>query len=137
VARPPRREAVEPTEDVPGIVARLEDIGDAGLRRHARLRLRDQEIVYRLRGKRLRRRERIADGAGKSLGGSLLTSSVALLLGGQLARWTIGPAVIGLCMFGLGIIFAATVEYQSAAWDSEADRIVAALDEVEKNDADR
>lgn len=135
MARPPRREATEPTEDVPSIVARLEGIANVGQRRHARLRLRDQELVYRLRGKRLRRRERIADGAAKSIGGSLLTSSVALLLGGHVASWTIGLAVTGLSLFGLGTMFAASVEYQSAAWDSEADRIVAALDEAEKSDA--
>ena len=124
-------------EDVPSIVARLEGIADAGLRRHVRLRLRDQELAYRLRGKRLRRRERVVDGAVKSIGASLLTSSVALLLGGRVASWTIGLAVVGLCLFGLGVIFAASIEYQSAGWDSEADRIMAALDEVEKNNADR
>ena len=136
VAKLPRREAGEPAEDVPSIVARLEGISNAGQRRHRRLRLRDQELVYRLLGKRLRRRERVADGAAKSIDGSLLTSSGALLLGGHFASWTIGLAVTGLLLFGLGTIFAVSVEYESAAWDSEADRIIAALDEVEKNNAD-
>ncbi len=137
MARLPQRETMEPTEDVPSIVARLEGIANVGQRRHARLRLRDQELVYCLRGKRLPRRERVADGAAKSIGGSLLTSSVALLLGGRVASWTIGLAVTGLSLFGLGSIYAASVEYRSAAWGSEADRIVAALDELEKNNADR
>ena len=77
------------------------------------------------------------DGAAKSIGGTLLTSSLALLLGGHFASWTVGLAAVGLSLFGLGTICAASVGYRNAAWDSEADRIVAALEELEKNNADR
>ena len=132
MARLPRRDAAPPGEDVPAIVAAIESVADPGERRHARLRLRDDELVYRLWARRLRRRERIADGLSKYVGGSLLTSSAALLLSGRVDRWTVGMAVTALFLFAIGAMLAAAGEYQGAAWESEADRIAAALDELRR-----
>ena len=130
VGRPPRRQTPEPGDDVLSIVAAAEAFSDPVERRAARLRLREDALVYRLEAKRLRRNERLADSVAKFLGGSLLTTSAAVLFGGHGGAPIIGLAALALFLLVFGTMLAAAAEYRAAAWDNEADRVAAALDEL-------
>ena len=130
MARPPRRQASEPGDDVPSIVATIEAFGDQAERRAARLRLREDALVYRLEAKRLRRNERLADSVAKFVGGSLLTTSAAVLFGGHGGPPVFGLGALALFLLVFGTMWAAASEYEAAAWDNEADRVAATLEEL-------
>ena len=95
------------------------------------MRLREDALVYRLEAKRQRRNERLADGVAKFLGGSLLTTTAAVLFGGHAGLPVLGLAVLALFLLVFGTMWAAANEYKAAAWDNEADRIAASLEELD------
>ena len=130
MARSARRTLARQYADVPGIVASIDAITNVGQRRHARLRLREDVLGYRLLAKRWKLLERVADNIAKFVGGSLLTTTAALLLSGhgEATSKVVGGAALLLLV--IGTIFASAFEYLAAAWDSEADRIEAAMAEL-------
>ena len=112
------------------MVAAAEASADPVERRAARLRLREDALVYRLEAKRKRRNERLADSVAKFVGGSLLTTSAAVLFGGHAGLAIFGLGALALFLLVFGTMMAAANEYEAAAWDNEADRVAAALDEL-------
>ena len=136
MARLPPREAGEPGDDVPAIVLAVEALANPEERRLARLRLREDALVYRIRSKQFRRNERLADGVAKFLGGSLLTTTAAILFGGHGGFPVITLAVLALLLLVVGTMLAAAEELRAAAWDNEADRIAVALEELDRDTGD-
>lgn len=73
--------------------------------------LRESELDARWRAERLRASVRVADNVAKFGGGSLLTTTIALVLGGKFE-----PLIVGVAMLTLLVFVAATM------WSSIADR---------------
>jgi hypothetical protein len=88
-------------------------------------------LTARWRAARARSAAKVADNLAKFGGGSLLTTAVALAIGGKF-DWLI--AFIGcatLLAFVVGTIFAGVLESRAADFDIEADRFIAVRMELD------
>lgn len=103
---------------------------EPGARLELRIWLRENELRCRLSANRMRVAGRIADGVAKFGGGSLLTTAIALVIGGQVGWLIVGIAALTLLCFVIGTMLAGAFEYRAAIWDFEAERLAAALSMV-------
>ena len=116
----------------PGLLRLLDLIGAPDDSRRAALRLREAELAARWRAARARATARVSDGVAKFGGGSLLTTAVAVAIGGQLDWRVIVLAGLTLLAFVIGTISFAVSENRAVDYDLEADRLAAARTEVDR-----
>ena len=115
-----------------GLIANLADIVDPGERRTARAELIEQVLFLRASARRLQTRARLADAVAKLGGGSLLTATVLLIIGGQAAPSILMTAGLALLLLVAGTILWTYSDLQAAYRDLDADRLEAALKEAER-----
>ena len=115
-----------------GLIANLADIVDPGERRAARAELIEQVLFLRGSARRLQTRARLADAVAKLGGGSLLTATVLLIIGGQAAPSILMTAGLALLLLVAGTILWTYSDLQAAYRDLDADRLEAALKEAER-----
>lgn len=88
------------------------------------------ELNARWRAERLRAVVRAVDNVAKFGGGSLLTTTVALVLGGRFEPLIVGVAVLTLLVFVATTIYGGIVDGRAVDAISKADRLAAALKEI-------
>ena len=115
-----------------GLIANLADIVDLVERRAARAELIEQVLFLRGSARRLQTRARLADAVAKLGGGSLLTATVLLIIGGQAAPSILMTAGLALLLLVAGTILWTYSDLQAAYRDLDADRLEAALKEAER-----
>ena len=115
-----------------GLIANLADIVDPGERRAARAAMIEQALFLRRSARGLQTRARLADAVAKLGGGSLLTATVLLIIGGQAAPSILMTAGLALLLLVAGTILWTYSDLQAAYRDLDADRLEAALKEAER-----
>ena len=115
-----------------GLIATLADIVDPVEHRAARAELIEQALFLRRSARRLQTRARLADAVAKLGGGSLLTATVLLIIGGQAAPSILMTAGLALLLLVAGTILWTYSDLQAAYRDLDADRLEAALKEAER-----
>ena len=112
------------------IVAALSKVGPDE-RQTARAAIKEEALLFRRQGRRFQTWARLADAVAKVGGGSLLTATVLLIIGGQ-AGWPILiTASLALLLFVAGTIFWTYCDLQAAQRDFDAEWLEAALKEAE------
>ena len=132
MSRLPRRHPPQPGESLPQLIDALDLLDNPEARRELRAMVREDELGCRFQAKRFQVARGISDGLAKFGGGSLLTTTIALILGGQLGWPVIGIALLTLLSFVTGTMLSAFFEYRAAAWEHEADRLAAALSQTKE-----
>ena len=115
-----------------GLIAQLADIVDPVERRAARVAMIEQALFLRRSARGLQTRARLADAVAKLGGGSLLTATVLLIIGGQAAPSILMTAGLALLLLVAGTILWTYSDLQAAYRDLDADRLEAALKEAER-----
>lgn len=117
-----------------GSIAALIPTGDREGRLLVRLRLRQDILELRLDSSRLRATERVADAIAKIGGGSLLTTTIGLVVARQPLATVIAVGGLTLLFLVAGIILSAWMTHHALGLEFEADKIDVALAEVYDDD---
>ncbi|SFR98414.1 hypothetical protein [Sphingomonas jatrophae] len=110
----------------------LAAITDPAGRRAARIGLKDEALVFRRSARRFQTNAKLADAFAKFGGGSLLTATLLLIVGGQASAAILGIAALTLLMFVAGTMYWMRMDMRAAQQEFEAERLEALLKETER-----
>ena len=104
----------------------------AAERRAARAGFKENAWLFRSRGRRYQTGVKLADAVAKIGGGSLLTATLLLIVGGQTGGAIVFTAGLTLLLFIAGTVFWAYCDLKAAYWDYQAEWLEAVLMETER-----
>jgi hypothetical protein len=114
------------------IAADLAKISDPDDRRSARASLKEEALLFRRQGRRYQTGSKLADAVAKFGGGSLLTATLLLIVGGQAGTAIIAMAALTLLLFVSGITLWTYLDLKASQREFEAEWIEAVLKETER-----
>jgi hypothetical protein len=92
----------------------------------------EEALLFRRQARRFQTGGKLADAIAKFGGGSLLTATLLLIVGGQASATILLTAGLALLLFVAGTIFWAYCDLQAAQREFEAEWLEAALKETER-----
>jgi predicted ABC-type sugar transport system permease subunit len=117
---------------MPLVAADLAKITDPDSRRSARASMKEEALLFRRQGRRYQTGSKLADSVAKFGGGSLLTATLLLIVGGQAGIAIILTAGLTLLLFVAGITFWIHFDLRASQREFEAEWIEAVLKETER-----
>ncbi|HEX8482557.1 MAG TPA: hypothetical protein VF650_11700 [Allosphingosinicella sp.] len=114
------------------VAAELAKVSDPDDRRAARASIKEEALLFRRQARRFQTGSKLADAIAKFGGGSLLTATLLLIVGGQANDTILITAALALLLFVAGTIFWAYCDLQSSQREFEAEWLEAALKETER-----
>ena len=104
---------------------------DPNERQTARAAFIEEALLSRRQARRFQTWARLADAVAKVGGGSLLTATLLLIIGGQAGLPILITALLALLLFAAGTILWTYCDLQAAQRDFDAEWLEAALKEAE------
>jgi hypothetical protein len=114
------------------ITAELAKIADPEDRRAARVSIKEEALLFRKQARRFQTGNKLADSIAKFGGGSLLTATLLLIVGGQANDTILLTAALALLLFVAGTILSSYCDLQAADREFQAEWLEAALKETER-----
>ena len=114
------------------IVSDLAKISDPVERRTARAAIIEEALLVRRQGRRFLTGARLADSVAKFGGGSLLTATLLLIIGGQAGPPILITASLALLLFVAGTMFWTYCDLKAADREFDAEWLEAWLEESER-----
>jgi hypothetical protein len=114
------------------VAAELAKVSDPDDRRAARASIKEEALLFRKQARRFQTGNKLADAIAKFGGGSLLTATLLLIVGGQANDTILLTAALALLLFVAGTILSAYCDLQAADREFQAEWLEAALKETER-----